>query len=245
MTQSKSDDTLPLTQCTGSGSSFGSLSGSLLGSEDVLDRSQQNTPDNCKENDDYETFLRDMAGSFEAVYDDEEAESECSPRGGRDGAHRVGEKNEKSQEDSYDTFLREMAGSFVDDDDDEDDDDDSGSSDDDSEDESSKQSVEKDCEMRNEEAEGRARLAPSPTTQYRQSPLWKGSHTVRCSSTGELQSMDKRSPVLDSYDMVTALLAQSRKMHVDESCRAHYGRVGLEMLRELKSLEEQLAQLSN
>jgi len=275
--QLKSDDTLPMTHSTGSGSSFGSRSGSPLGSEDVMEQSQHTASGDCKDND-YDAFLREMAGSFEATYDDEEAESEAS--GSEDG-HSGGDNNEESQKDNYDAFLREMAGSFVAASDDDDDDDDEAS-DDDSDDDKKK------------EPTGIMQLAPSPQDTKRQnagldleksviyghqSPLWQGSHTVRLAN-GELKNMDNRLPVPDSYDMVAAtapleppslelpqtfemqranleasidiqkkqvaaLLAVSRKKRGEEALQCHYGRVGMELLTELKSLEQQLAQLSN
>lgn len=295
-TRLKSDDISTVSYSTRSGSPFGVRSAS----EDTLGTDQQSPTGKCEddsdEENDYDAFLREMAGSFEATYDDDDEESDeddtvtqsdrntkHSENGGEDynelfremsGSFKSADEGEVEGKDDalddYNAFLREMAGSFEASNDDEE-----SVADFDEKPGSEKSTPGLQEKLGNQKT---LKVPQSPLVQVPQSPLWQGSQVVRLAN-GELKHLDDRPPVLDSYDMnaatasldppslelpqatyetqrmeleeaiklhekqATALLTFSRKRHVSERLRSHYGRVGLELLAELRRLKDELDQL--
>jgi len=189
-----------------------------MGSEVTLETDQEDNGTS------YDAFLREMAGSFEATYDDDDEASDED-----DKSDAQGDKNMKDGEkEDYDAFLRDMAGSFeaTYDSEEESNDEENGG------DGSAAKSKEYETFLRemagsyeaasdDEESEADSqeqppisRLTPGPQekglglnhsqlAQVPQSPLWQGSTIVRLAN-GELKHLDERPPVLDSYDMTAA-----------------------------------------
>lgn len=298
-TRLKSDDISTVSYSTRSGSPFGLRS--TLGSDDTLGTDQQSPAgkyeDDGIEENDYDAFLREMAGSFEATYDDDSEGSD------EDDAASQSDRNTKHGEnggENHDAFLREMAGSFKGANDECEVEGKEGALDDygaflremagsyeaSSDDEESVTDFEQKPGVKTSSTglqekmgdQKTLKVPQSPLPQVPQSPLWQGSQIVRLAN-GELKHLDDRPPVLDSYDMnaatasleppslelpqasyemqrmelegaiklhekqAMALLAFSRKRHVSECLRSHYGRIGLELLAELSRLKNELDQL--
>jgi len=190
----------PSRPSTGAPSTLGSRSCS----EDAQDDEDSEEDDYDDGEDEYSAFLREMAGSFEATTDDEDEEEEQEESNETESPNQVPANGaETVDQDEYEIFLRGMAGSYQPDTDD-----------DDSE-------TEMEITPSNRTAaspmapvaaanvapvvkEGEQKivaLIPGTTTYASQSPLWMGSKTVRLAN-GELQSLDNRPPVVDSYEMV-------------------------------------------
>lgn len=211
-TQLKSIDDVPESPFTASTASSASFD-SRTWSEDTLESDQSCAPSkgvglDKAPQDDYEAFLRDMAGSFEATYNDEESDEEedegkadhGSASDDNDDDEDIGsEQKQDSKQVDYDAFLREMAGSYQQEATDDEDSEDSEANSDDEDDLNAH--LRRQLSTSSQPAGNQVQSAPGKVPP---SPLWAGDRVVARLANGQLKHLDDRAPVPDSYDMAAA-----------------------------------------
>lgn len=198
----------PLTQSTGSIFSFGSRSWTedtlesthdiALHKDAILDNGDQDERD--VKQDECDAFLREMAGSFEATYDDEESDEETEGKvehcTASDSSDASGEKTGELDQGAYEAFPNDVAGSYK------------QQASDDKESQAGSDLGLGDHEQVHSSQPacnpGMQFFGQKPVGQVPASPLWAGDTVYARLATGELKHLDERAPVQDSYDMVTA-----------------------------------------